>query len=151
MQVLHDRLVHRGVVAPAAGFAALLAAAGANAAPPAPLIDTTVRAGLWFAGEQTTGAAASAAAVQLARGAVGSMTTHKLVAAGLLLVVGLGGGTAWLARSSAMPDTPQPAARVAEAPAAKPADLPDGAISRMGSAQFRHGEAVFFIAYTADG
>ena len=148
MQVLHDRLVHRGVVAPAAGVAALLTATGARAAP-APLIDAAVRGGLWFAGETAVGAVTSAAAVQLARGSLGIMTTHKLAVAGLLMMVGLG-GTAWMARTSAMPDEPKPVTKAIE-PVAKPAELPEGAVSRMGSSQFRHGEAVFFIAYTADG
>ena len=79
------------------------------------------------------------------------MTTSKwAVAAGVLLAVGLCGGTAWLARSSAMPDEPTPVTKPVE-PSAKARASRAARVSRMGSAQFRHGEAVFFIAYTADG
>jgi RNA polymerase sigma factor (sigma-70 family) len=153
-EILRDRLASRGVVCPAAGLAALLAPAAAGAAVPAPLLEATVQAGLWFAGEPAAAAAvASAQAVELARGALGTMTTSKLtVAAGVLLAVGLCGSTAWLARSAAMADGPKPAVTKAEPrPAEKSAELPPGAKARMGTSQFRHGEAIYFVAYTADG
>ena len=123
---------------------------------PAPLAHTTLQAALWFAGEHSVGAAAaSAEAVALAKGALGMMTAGKLkAAAGVALAVGLfGGGTAWLARSAAMSDTPRPAAEAratdkadAKKPEPTPAILPPGATSRMGTSQFRHGEAIFFVA-----
>ncbi len=150
-EVLRDRLAGRGVACPAA---ALLAPAAAGAAVPAPLLEATVRAGVWFAGDPAAGvAAASANAVELARGVLGTMTTNKLtVAAGVLLAVGLCGSTAWLARSAAMGDGPKPAARATEpVRESKPAGLPPGATARLGTSQFRHGEPIFFLAYTADG
>src|SRR5262245_38193567 len=153
-EALRERLTSRGVVCPAAGVAALIASAGAGAAVPASLADVTVRAGMWFAGRHVGEAAPSAQALELARGAMGTMTTSKWVlAASVLLAVGLCGGSVWLARSAAMGDapttpTPQPAPPPEEA---KPADVPEGAMARLGTAQFRHVDAVFFIAYTADG
>jgi RNA polymerase sigma factor (sigma-70 family) len=153
-EALRDRLASRGVVCPATGIGVLLGAAGSGAAVPAPLVAATVRAGLWFAGEQVAEGAVSAQVIELARGALGTMTTSKwALAAGVLLAIGLGGGTVWMARSAAMADDPKPTAgKVADAAKdLKPAELPAGATARMGSTQFRHGEAVFFIAYTADG
>lgn len=150
LQLLHRRLASRGVAAPVAGMVAILTAAVANSAVPAPLVDATVRAGVWFAGGHAVGSAVPTAAVELARSTLGSMTTYKLIAAGLLVAVGLCGGTAWVSRLSAMSD--KPAAEVtAPAPAAKANDLPEGATARMGSSRLRHGEVVFFVAYTADG
>ncbi|VTR92495.1 wd-40 repeat protein : Uncultured bacterium genome assembly Metasoil_fosmids_resub OS=uncultured bacterium PE=4 SV=1: Sigma70_r2: Sigma70_r4_2: WD40: PD40: WD40: WD40: WD40 [Gemmata massiliana] len=155
-EALRVRLTSRGVVCPAAGVATLIASAGTGTAAPAPLFDTTVRAGLWFAGRSADGtvhAAPSAQVLELARGTIGTMTTSKWVAAAVVLAVGLCGGTAWLARSAAM-SAPPPTVADQPAPTAKPAKLsevPDGASARMGTAQFRHGDVVFFIAYTADG
>ncbi len=149
LQLLHNRLTNRGVVMPAAGVGALIAVSAAGGSVPLPLVEATVRTALWFAGSRVADVAVSTAAAELARGTLGAMTSYKLVAAGLLVAVGLGGGTAWLARSTAMSDPP---AAVAKSPtAAKEKGLPDGAISRMGSSALRHGEAVFFVAYTPDG
>jgi RNA polymerase sigma factor (sigma-70 family) len=152
-EALRDRLASRGVVCPAAGLGALLAAANAGATVPAPLVEATVRAGMWFAGERVVEGAVSAQVVELARGALGTMTTSKwALAAGVLLTIGLG-GTAWLARSAASPEEPKLVTAKAAEPAkdAKANELPAGATARLGSSQFRHGEAVTFIAYTADG
>jgi len=150
LQLLHRRLASRGVAAPAAGLAAIITASVACGAVPPPLVDATVRAGVWFAGGQVVGTAVPAAAVELARGTLGSMTTYKLIAAGLLVAVGLCGGTAWVSRLSAMSDKPATPV-TAPVQAAKGKDLPEGATARMGSSQLRHGEVVFFVAYTADG
>lgn len=150
LELLHRRLASRGVAAPAVGLAAVVAASVASAAVPAPLVDATVRAGVWFAGGHAVGTAVPTAAVELARGTLGGMTTYKLVAAGLLVAVGLCGGTAWVSRLSAMSDKPATPVK-APAPPEKGAALPDGATARMGSSRLRHGEVVFFVAYTADG
>lgn len=149
LQLLQNRLTNRGVVMPAAGIGALVTASVASGSIPLPLVESTVRTALWFAGSHASGVAVSTAAAELARGTLGAMTSYKLVAAGLLVAVGLGGGTTWLARSTAMSDPP---AVVAKSPAAaKEKGLPEGAISRMGSSALRHGEAVFFVAYSPDG
>src|SRR5205807_1248346 len=50
------------------------------------------------------------------------------------------------------PESPATARAPAEPRKPEPAPaLPDGATARMGTSQFRHGESVFFIAYTPDG
>ncbi len=150
LELLHRRLASRGVAAPAVGLAAVITASVASAAVPVPLVDATVRAGVWFAGGHAGGTAVPTAAVELARGTLGGMTTYKLIAAGLLVVVGLGGGTAWVSRLSAMSDKPATEVK-APPPAAEGKKLPEGATAKMGSSQLRHGEVVFFVAYTADG
>ena len=151
-EALRDRLTSRGVTCPAAGIAVLIATANAGATVPALLFDATVRAGLWFAGERVGSAAASAQVIELARGAMGTMTASKwALAAGMLLTVGLCGGTLAFSGATADPQNPMPEKTVASPQQAKPTDLPAGTTARMGSAQFRHGEAIFFIAYTADG
>ncbi len=149
-EALRERLMNRGVVCPAAGVAALVTAAGTDAAVPAALTDTTVRAGMWFAGQRAAEVVPSAQALDLARGAIGTMKSKWALAAGVLLAVGLGGGSLWLARSEAMPEPPKVTAEQPAPKDAKP-DLPEGATARLGTAQFRHGDTVFFIAYTADG
>lgn len=152
-EALRDRLTSRGVASPAAAVA-LLATATTGSTIAAPLLDTTIRAGLWFAGERTVGdAVVSPHAIQLARSALRTATTSKIVmAASVAVAVAIGGGTMWLARSEAKPDDSKlVAAKPLDAAASKTTDLPPGATARLGSAQFRHGEAVFFIAYTTDG
>jgi RNA polymerase sigma factor (sigma-70 family) len=150
LQLLHRRLTSRGVVAPAVGLAAIVTASVACGAVPPPLVDTTVRTAVWFAGGHAVGTAVPTAAVELARGTLAGTTTYKLIAAGLLVAVGLCGGTAWVSRLSAMSDKPATAVK-APNPVAKGKSLPEGATARMGSSQLRHGEVVFFVAYTADG
>src|SRR5262249_48861696 len=113
---LRDRLTSRGVASPAAAVA-LLATATAGSAIAAPLLDATVRAGLWFAGEQSLAeAVVSPHAVQLARGPLRPAPARKIAwAASVAAAVAIGGGTMWLARSAAMPDDTKPVAT-------KPAD-----------------------------
>jgi len=151
-EALRDRLTSRGVASPAAAVA-LLATATTGAAIAAPLLDTTVRAGLWFAGEPTVGdAVVSPHAIALARSVLRTASTSKIVmAASVALAVAIGGGTMWLAQSAAKPDDKPVATKPADTAPSKTTDLPAGATARLGSAQFRHGEAVFFIGYTADG
>jgi RNA polymerase sigma factor (sigma-70 family) len=157
---LRECLTRRGFVAPAAGIAGLLATAAAEAAVPLPLLSSTVRAALWFASEEAgIASAASLQAVALARGAVRAMFLNKLkIAAAVLLVAALlGTGATMLVRaaSEAQPAAPTAPPQLPEAgPArAEAADdrLPDGAVARMGSTRLRHGDAVFFAAYTPDG
>lgn len=149
-EALRDRLTSRGVTCPATGIGVLIVTANAGAVVPASLADATVRAGLWFAGERVGSAVASAHVIELARGAMGTMTVSKwALAAGVLLTVGLYGGMLAFSGSPAAP--PAPDKPVAAQKESKPAELPAGVAARMGSAQFRHGETIFFIAYTPDG
>jgi RNA polymerase sigma factor (sigma-70 family) len=88
---LRECLARRGFVAPAASIATALAAAGAQAGVPLPLLDNTVRAALWFAWEDaSTAGVVSAGAAALARGTMRAMFLNKLkVPAALLLAVAL--------------------------------------------------------------
>jgi RNA polymerase sigma factor (sigma-70 family) len=153
-------LARRGFAAPAAGIAGLLAACAAEATVPIPLLTNTVRAAVWFAGEQASiASAASPQAVALAKGAFRAMFLNRLqiAAAGLLAAMLLGTGATLLvqAASEASPQAqaaPQQPSEVRTAGAAVADDpLPKGAIGRMGSRLLRHGDAVSFAAYTPDG
>jgi RNA polymerase sigma factor (sigma-70 family) len=130
-------LVRRGFVAPAAGLTAALATA-AQAAVPLPLLDNTVRAALWFAGEEARAAGfVSARAVALARGACRAMFLKRLkMAAALLLAFALlGTGATLLLRAAPQaPDQPPSEARPPRA------DVPD----RDANAALSYGQA--FIA-----
>jgi RNA polymerase sigma factor (sigma-70 family) len=155
---LRQCLARRGFVAPAAGLATL--AATAQASVPLPLLDNTVRAAVWFAGEHAaTASFVSGQAVALARGAFRAMFVHKLkIAAALLLTATmLGTGATLLLKAApqvspptqpAEPLPPQGRPERAELPGDT---LPRGVQARMGSTQLRHGGAVFFAAYTPDG
>jgi len=153
-ELLRERLHHRGVACPAAGIALLISTAGASAAVPASLVESTVRAGMWFAGNRVVDAVPSAQALELARSVIGTISTSRwALVASVLLTMGLCGGTAWLARSAAKSDPAEvtPESIPAAHNEARPGDVPEGATARMGTTQFRHGDAVFFIAYAANG
>jgi RNA polymerase sigma factor (sigma-70 family) len=151
---LRECLARRGFVTPSAAVAAVLAADCAPAAVPLPLLDNAVRAALWFAGEQ--GAAAgfvSTRAVALARGAFRAMFVHKLKIAAVALLatalLGTGATMLLIAAPQAVESSPPEAwPEHTEVPGER---LPAGAIARMGSTQLRHGDAVYFAAYTPDG
>src|SRR5262245_4108522 len=146
---LRKCLAQRGFVTPSAVVATVLATDCAGAAVPLPLLDATVRAALWFAGEQAAAAGfVSARAVALARGAIRAMFVNKLkvVAAAML---GTGATMLLKAAPQAVDSSPP---EVRPDPAAVPGErLPAGAIARMGTTQLRHGDAVYFAAYTPDG
>jgi RNA polymerase sigma factor (sigma-70 family) len=151
---LRDGLARRGFVAPAATLTTALAATGAPAAVPLPLLADTVRAAVWFAGEQAGGATfVSAGAVALARGVCRSMVLHKLkIAAGLLLAAAMLGTGATLLLKAAPQAQQQPAPQARPERAAAPAEpLPQGAIARFGSTRLRHGDTVSVAAFTPDG
>jgi RNA polymerase sigma factor (sigma-70 family) len=153
--LLRERLVRRGLLFPAAGLVAALAGASASAAVPAPLLHATARAAVWFASGAASPAPVSAAAVTLAKGALRAMQSKVKIAAGFLLAAGLlVSGAALLVKAAPRPAEPPAKEAPADAPKQPVADgtpLPGGAVARLGSDTFRHGDAVFFAAYTADG
>jgi WD40 repeat protein len=152
-QRLRECLARRGYAVGAAGLAAALAAGRAEAALPLPLVANTVAAAVWFAGERAAGAGfASAGAVALARGACRAMLLSKvrLAAAALLAAALLGAGATVLLRAAA-PPTPPVSAAPRPAPDAAGERLPGGAVARLGTTRLRHGDAVYFAAYTPDG
>jgi RNA polymerase sigma factor (sigma-70 family) len=157
---LRKCLTRRGCVMSAAGLAALLGTAAAEAVVPLPLLTNTIATALWFARENAFSAATvSVEAVALARGAVRTMFLHKLqLAAGVLLAAAMlgTGATMWLRGAT---QTSGPVQERAERPGASPADvaevaeqgLPAGAVARMGLTRLRHGDAVSVAAYLPDG
>jgi RNA polymerase sigma factor (sigma-70 family) len=151
---LRSCLARRGYAVGAAGLPTLLASATTQAAVPLPLLDNTVRAAVWFAGEQAgTAGFVSTQAVALARGACRAMFVHKLkIAAAMLLVTAMLGTGATLLLKAAPQAVEQPPPDVGSQRAEIAGErLPGGVLARMGSAQLRHGDAVFFAAYTPDG
>jgi RNA polymerase sigma factor (sigma-70 family) len=149
--LLRERLVGRGYAYSAAGFGTLVATTAGSAAVPLPLLDATVRAGLWFAAEGAASAAVlSTEAVTLAKGVLHTMAIQKLkIAAAVVLVAGMlgGGGTFFLQSVVGAPagDTP-----VAAAEKDRSADAPPVLTPRLGSTQLRHGDTILFLAYTRD-
>jgi RNA polymerase sigma factor (sigma-70 family) len=151
---LREGLARRGYAVPAAGLAVLLSTTATQAAVPVPLLANTVRAAVWIAGERTVSAGfVSAGAVALARGACRAMLVHRLSIAGAVLVAValLGTGATLLLKASPqsgkhLPDEAR--AGMAESPAER---LPRGALARMGTTGLRHGDIVYFAAYTPDG
>jgi cobalt-zinc-cadmium efflux system membrane fusion protein len=102
-QRLRARLARRGVALSAAALGALLDRRAAPAAPPAPLVPTTVRAALHFA----AGRPAAAGPAAVAEGVLHAMRLNRLKAtAALLLIVGLlGAGTGLAARRALAGET----------------------------------------------
>jgi RNA polymerase sigma factor (sigma-70 family) len=150
---LRQCLAQRGFVAPAAGIATLLTAAAAEAALPLPLLCNTVRAAAWFAGAEAGSAGCvSRRAVALARGACRAMVVHKLRIAGAVLLAAamLGTGATLLPKAAPQDGPPAPTAPQPP-PETRGERLPRGVLARMGTTRLRHGDYVFFAAYTPDG
>ncbi|HZY90969.1 MAG TPA: sigma-70 family RNA polymerase sigma factor, partial [Gemmataceae bacterium] len=152
-ELLRGRLARRGVTLSAALLAAGLARpAGALS----PLLPTaTARAAAAFAAGQG-GAAPGAAA--LARAALRGLAAFRLKVAAVLAVVGLalsGGVAAYRAPELAPPEVaaaPDRAALKRPAPADLYGDpLPPGALARLGTVRFRHGNWAMSVAWSPDG
>jgi RNA polymerase sigma factor (sigma-70 family) len=112
---LREYLARRGFVLPSAAIAAALTTAAGQAPVPLPLVDATVRAALWFAGEGAGRAGpVSAGVVALARGALRATVLDRVkIATALLLAVALlGTGATMLLWAG-------PSDRTAEAPSTK--------------------------------
>jgi RNA polymerase sigma factor (sigma-70 family) len=150
---LREALARRGYAVGSAGIAAALSTAATQAAVPLPLVCNTVRAAIWFAGEQAASASfISAGTVALARGACRSMFLNKVkITAALLLVTALLGAGATMLLTAATPSSPPVQAARRPALDAPDEQLPGDVIARMGTTRMRHGDAVYFAAYTPNG
>jgi RNA polymerase sigma factor (sigma-70 family) len=158
--LLRTRLARRGLALSAGALAPALAQSVAGAAGPPALLGLTLRAGLLFAARGAIPAGtATAQAVTLAKGALQTMTATKFVPL-LVFLVGVVLTLAYgLAAATAPDEQPIPAgANLPEPAAAKPqgADahgdpLPPGAMARLGTVRFRHGDSVLSVAFSPDG
>jgi RNA polymerase sigma factor (sigma-70 family) len=166
-ELLRARLVRRCVTLSAAVGATLLSEGAANAAVPAALAETTVRAALAFS--VGTAGVVSAEVTTLARGMIRAMFLNRLkVVVASLLVAGIvlaGAGTAarevLAAKPPAVPQggTVEPQAKDAGQP--RPRDpahvdqhgdpLPVGAVERLGTLRFRHMHTIASVGYSQDG
>jgi RNA polymerase sigma factor (sigma-70 family) len=161
---LRSRLARRGLALSAAWAPAALSGEASSAAVSAELARATVRGALLFGAGQPTGAGVSAHAVATARCALHSMGLGQLKMAALAAVMLAAlGGVSW----TVLPQTPSAAVAAqvdgAQKPEEKPAarqrpqqerpeePLPPGAVARLGSLRFRHGERIGDFAPSADG
>ena len=163
---LHARLARRGFTLPAALLAGEIGAGSASAGVPSELAAATARAAVVFVTGSGVSAVEESVPAGLARTTLRGMVEAKLRAAGTLLLAAglLAGGTGVALREmpaagalEALPQPEPPADPVQAAPdAAARVDrmgdpLPPGAIARLGTVRFRHGEVVNFIALSPDG
>jgi RNA polymerase sigma factor (sigma-70 family) len=154
-QRLQTRLQRRGIAISAA--LSILAVSRGEAAPPL-LLQSTVRAALH-------GGIGTSASV-LARSVLQAMFLSKLAAVTAVLVaVTLAASTTialvYRGPAAEAPEDEKPAAAIKpkETDAGEPQTrkdalgdpLPDGAIARLGTVRFRHGEPIMFLSFTADG
>jgi RNA polymerase sigma factor (sigma-70 family) len=150
--LLRGRLERRGLgLSAALGAVALTREALARPLPPG-LAAATVHTALLPAGKAIGGAAAA-----LARGALGPSAAAKCgaVAAALVVAVALAGG-ALLSPQRPAEAGPPPEAKVAAQAPAPQADgygdpLPPGAVARLGTVRFNHGEGLNALHFTPDG
>lgn len=147
-QVLHDRLVRRGVALPAGGCAAL-AAEAATAAPPPDLIAATAHAGSAFA--SAGGTQGPTAALLLANGMLHALLLRRILMT--VLVTALTAALGWIgwqavAGRAALPDLPAPPpASAALALAPLPPDRP----RLPGLVRLRPPAPPQSLAFAADG
>lgn len=153
--LLRTRLARRGLVLSASAVATTWTPSAAMTPMPIALGDITLKAAVSFAaGAAIPAGTVSAQAVALAKGALSTMTSAKLLAVWILIV-----SAALVAAYSlvaGMPGDQSEARSLApDEPVAKPgadADpLPPGAVARMGTPRFRHGGPVLSMAYLVDG
>lgn len=135
-EALRRRLERRGV-APAAGFAALIVVSDAIAAG-APTIPTS---------DSIPSSLAPWLSEELAM-RTSSWWLRATLAASLGVVAVTAFAAAWIERKS--PVAPAETTNAAPAVEAPPADLPKGAIARLGSASFRHPGEVSRLAFAKD-
>jgi len=170
-ELLRQQLVRRGITLSVAALATALSEEALAAPVGAMLAINTVKAAMSIAaGKAVAGGCLSAQALALAEEAIAGMVGIKGKLIVMLLVLGLGVGGAGLAGHGAFTHEEQPAkVEKAQLPAGKtnvgakqkkeppPATdlygdpLPEGAVARLGTVRFRHGDDVLAIAYSPDG
>lgn len=150
---LHERLLRRGVVLPAAGMALLLTLPATEAAagmPPALAAQAARLASFVTLGQGVgAGVVQLAAETSLPTGSGVSLFGKASLAAVLLLATA---GLGWSLLAAAA-EEPKPNERAAGQAAAAPTALPAGASARLGSTAFRNQLPSYLIAsrFSADG
>lgn len=152
-EMLRTRLARRGLTLPTVWVAA-------SSVVSAELLQSTVCGAMAFSMGQLPSGVISYAAIACARRSLQAMVLNKLkYGVVLVLMLGvLGGGAGWVAlREATTLAVPQAAAeqpKTASAPKQEREQgepLPEGAVGRLGTLRFRHGESITRIAIGIDG
>jgi RNA polymerase sigma factor (sigma-70 family) len=154
---LQDRLSRRGVTLSAA-LGALALAQQAEGAAPVGLARTTIEAALCYAAAPPSASAVPDRILALADGAAKGLVLSRARAASALLLATV---LATVGTSLAIAHRPE---QKAESAAVKPAaegrqpkadrygdPLPPGAVARLGTVRFRHGDRIYSLAISPDG
>jgi RNA polymerase sigma factor (sigma-70 family) len=145
---LHRRLSRRGLTLPAALAAVLLAEQASPALTPA-LVRAAVEMGCPDAAD------VPAPVARLAESGVsGGIVKWKAALALLTLTGALAAGAGVLAQPGPKPAEAPPAKQTREQPARTDRfgdPLPEGAVARLGTSRWRHGDQVLAVAFSPDG
>src|SRR5262249_8505495 len=153
--LLRMRLARRGLTLTAGGLAAALTPSAAIGHVPASLLEQTLPAAVSFAVAGTIPAGTvSTHAAALAKGALPALGSTKLLAL-VTVILGTALAAAYTLVAATAGDPQKDRSIVPDRRAEKPqvpADpLPPGAIARLGTLRFRHGDGVLSVAFSPDG
>jgi RNA polymerase sigma factor (sigma-70 family) len=145
---LRRRLTRRGLDLSAV-LAAPLLASRASASVPASLTEPSVQAALRFAGKRTTSAVMSAKVMALAQAGLQMTSVPRLavLAVGLLSMLLLGGTAFLLSHQVPSADKPPTSPKYQVRTDLYGDPLPPGAVARLGTERFRHGNYNKHIAW----
>ncbi len=166
-KLLQERLTRRGLTLSAGSFTAFLVAGTSSATLRAQLVDSTLKACLQFVTGRSAEALVSAPVAALVEGGLKAMLSTKLkIATALLLTVSFVAGAGALAHQvfEAKPSEikqqtgPQRTIQRSNSRIQEQArtdqygdPLPPGALARMGTVRFRHGDQINRVAFSPGG
>jgi RNA polymerase sigma factor (sigma-70 family) len=166
-ELLRTRLARRGLALPAAWFAVSLAGGTSSSAVPTELLQATVRGAMVFAMGGLPLEIVSGDAIVCARRFLQTIFLGKLkYAVALMLMLGvLGGGAGWVILQKPFTEAPGAKPKTSEKLDEQPLaakqrpkrdegandPLPPGAVARLGTLRFRHGDPIQDISLGADG
>ncbi len=149
-ELLRKRLARRELALSASWFATSLSE-GMSATVSAELMQSTVRSALLFSMGRLPAGTVSPNVLASAKDALQAILLNKLKYGGILvLILGLLSGSAGIAvlQKAAVPEAPKVERDDREEPKEP---LPAGAVQRLGTLRFRHGDPIRCIALGADG